>query len=104
MTFKGAGHGPEKTFVSSFFMQNTILEIRQAISFAAFCRTQGREREAIGVMHTVIRSLHTIKKISPQQFINLKELAIREISNLWYSTDDYVWEEASEMLSSLQLF
>ena len=142
MTFKGAGHGPETTFVSSFFMQNHILEkvavcnangdlklsnnilhklimetkfsleqlrpthrgIYNAIRFASFCRTHGDEREAIGIMHTVMRSLPTIKKNSPRQFRHLRELAIREISSLWYSTDDYVWEEASQMLSSLQLF
>ena len=70
----------------------------QAISFARFCREHGQERTAISALKEIWRGIHISSRISQAQLETLKEQILHEVSLLWHSPDDCVWEEASQFL------
>lgn len=70
----------------------------QAISFARFCREHGQERTAISALKEIWRGIHISSRIWPAQLDTLKEHILHEVSLLWFSPDDCVWEEASQFL------
>ena len=70
----------------------------QAIAFAAFCRETGQERTAISSLKDIWHGIHISRRITPAQLATLKEQILHEVSLLWFSPDEYVWEEASQFL------
>ena len=73
----------------------------QAIRLVSFCRLNREEREAISAAHAICRGISLCKNISPAQHRHLAILLKEEVSHLWHSPDDYVWEEASGLLERL---
>lgn len=70
----------------------------QAIAFAVFCRETGQERTAISSLKDIWHGIHISRHITPAQLATLKEQILHEVSLLWFSPDEYVWEEASQFL------
>ena len=68
----------------------------EAIRFAAFCSQMGQERTAISILREIWHAIHISTFISPACRNILKELIHHEVSLLWHSPDEYVWEEASQ--------
>ena len=68
----------------------------QAIAFAVFCRETGQERTAISSLKDIWHGIHISRHITPAQLAPLKEQILHEVSLLWFSPDEYVWEEASQ--------
>ena len=79
-------------------MSSTFHGASQAIAFAIFCRETGQERTAISALKEIWRGIHITSRISPAQLETLKEQILHEVSLLWHSPDDCVWEEASQFL------
>ncbi len=79
-------------------MSFTFHGASQAIAFAAFCRESGQERTAISALKEIWRGIHITSRISQAQLETLKEQILHEVSLLWHSPDDCVWEEASQFL------
>ena len=77
-------------------MSSTFHGASQAIAFAAFCRETGQERTAISSLKDIWRGIHLASHITPAQLDTLKERILHEVSILWFSPDEYVWEEASQ--------
>ena len=67
-----------------------------AIRFAAFCSQIGQERTAISTLREIWHAIHISEGISPASRNILKEKIHHEVSLLWHSPDEYVWEEASQ--------
>ena len=77
-------------------MSSTFHGASQAIAFARFCREHGEERTAISSLKEIWRGIHISSRISQVQLETLKEQILHEVSLLWFSPDEYVWEEASQ--------
>ena len=77
-------------------MSSTFQGASQAIAFAAFCRESGQERTAISALKEIWRGIHISSRIWPAQLDTLKEQILHEVSILWFSPDECVWEEASQ--------
>ena len=79
-------------------MSSTFHGASQAIAFAAFCRENGQERTAISSLKDIWHGIHLSSSISQAHLETLKEQILHEVSLLWHSPDDCVWEEASQFL------
>ena len=77
-------------------MSSTFHSASQAIAFASFCRETGEERTAISSLKDIWHGIHLSCRITPAQLATLKEQILHEVSLLWFSPDEYVWEEASQ--------
>lgn len=77
-------------------MSSTFNGASQAIAFAAFCRETGQERTAISSLKEIWHGIHISSHITPAQLDTLKEQILHEVSLLWFSPDECVWEEASQ--------
>lgn len=81
------------------YLYSTPKGLQQALAFSIFCRKNGYERDAIGIlkemMHSVCRAEYQ-GTLCHAEAEHLKEEILQEVSYLWYSTDDCVWEEASQ--------
>ena len=77
-------------------MSSTFHGASQAIAFASFCRETGEERTAISSLKDIWHGIHLSCRITPAQLATLKEQILHEVSLLWFSPDEYVWEEASQ--------
>lgn len=77
-------------------MSSTFHGASQAIAFASFCRETGQERTAISSLKEIWHGIHLSCRITPAQLATLKERILHEVSLLWFSPDEYVWEEASQ--------
>ena len=78
------------------YMSSTFHGASQAIAFASFCRETGQERTAISSLKEIWHGIHLSCRITPAQLATLKERILHEVSILWFSPDEYVWEEASQ--------
>ena len=78
------------------YMSSTFHGASQAIAFASFCRETGQERTAISSLKEIWRGIHISCRITQAQLETLKERILHEVSILWFSPDEYVWEEASQ--------
>lgn len=81
-------------------MCRTIRGINRALSLAKFCREQGAERDAVDILHTVWRHIPNVAEISPLHKRSLRRRVYEEFSYLYWSPDEYVWEESSQFISS----
>ena len=77
-------------------MSSTFHGASQAIAFAAFCRETGQERTAISSLKEIWHGIHLSCRFTPAQLATLKERILHEVSILWFSPDECVWEEASQ--------
>ena len=77
-------------------MSSTFHGASQAIAFARFCREHGQERTAISSLKEIWRGIHLSCRITPAQLATIKERILHEVSILWFSPDECVWEEASQ--------
>ena len=77
-------------------LSSTFHGASQAIVFASFCRETGEERTAISSLKDIWHGIHLSCRITPAQLATLKERILHEVSLLWFSPDEYVWEEASQ--------
>ena len=77
-------------------LSSTFHGASQAIAFATFCREHGEERTAISSLKEIWRGIHISSRITLAQLATLKERILHEVSLLWFSPDEYVWEEASQ--------
>lgn len=80
------------------YMSSTFHGASQAIAFASFCRESGQERTAISALKEIWHGIHISSRISQAQLETLKEHILHEVSLLWNSPDECVWEEASQFL------
>ena len=79
-------------------LSSTFHGASQAIAFAAFCRETGQGRTAISSLKDIWHGIHISRRITPAQLATLKEQILHEVSLLWFSPDEYVWEEASQFM------
>ena len=80
-------------------LYSTPKGLQQVLDFAIFCRKNGYERDAIGILKNLMRFVCRAEHqgcICVAKAEHIKEKILQEVSHLWYSTDDCVWEEASQ--------
>lgn len=70
--------------------------MESALSLAILCRENGEEREAVTILHDIWRNTFSAKGIPSPNISHIREKIKREVSILYFSPDECVWEECSQ--------
>lgn len=86
----------EECFWSLESLCRSAKGLQDALSIAIFCRENGAEREAIKILHSVWRGTFLADRLPAAMRKELQEKVRREVSILYFSEDECVWEESSQ--------